>query len=480
MGKDERIALQHTADGGSTTFGSGTAPSAPPTAAVDTTGHLDTTATETATETVTGEAGTTDAPREVPGGRQPGGPVRSALASRGTRVLVAVGLVLVALNLRPAVSGLGPLLEEVRTGLGLSGAVLGVLTSVPALCFAVFGSLAPRLARRFGPLVVVVAAMGALAAGLALRALAGGTAVFLLTTALALAGIAVGNVLMPVVVKRWFPDRVGTMTGLYSTALAVGTSGAAALTVPLTQAVGGSWRFGLGVWALLALVAMLPFGAVLLLRRRREAAATGGAAVAPPGAPAPAFRMSRSATAWALGVFFGLQATGAYVVIGWLAQIYRDSGLSASTAGALMAVAMGVSIPLSFVLPRVAAALSHQGPLAAVLALCGLGGYTGLILAPTSAPVLWALLLGVSNCAFPLVLTMIGMRSRTGVGVAKLSAFVQSTGYLIAIPGPLLVGVLHDASGSWNPPLLMMCGLLVVQLAVGVLAGRHRFVEDGG
>ncbi|MBU7599736.1 MFS transporter [Streptomyces sp. P38-E01] len=430
---------------------------------------------------------TPDAPHGAPGDRRPAAPVRAVLASRRTRVLVAVGMVLVALNLRPAVSGLGPLLEEVRTGLGLSGAVLGVLTSVPALCFAVFGSLAPRLARRFGPLLVVVAAMAALAAGLALRAFAGGTAVFLLTTALALAGIAVGNVLMPVVVKRWFPDRVGTMTGLYSTALALGTSGAAALTVPLTQAAGGSWRFGLGVWALLALVAMLPFGAVLLRRRRTEAAAAGGAPADPSGAPAdpsgapaPAFRMSRSATAWALGVFFGLQATGAYVVIGWLAQIYRDSGLSAGTAGALMAVAMGVSIPLSFVLPRVAAALSHQGPLAAVLALSGLGGYTGLILAPTSVPVLWALLLGVSNCAFPLVLTMIGMRSRTGVGVAKLSAFVQSTGYLIAIPGPLLVGVLHDASGSWNPPLLMMCGLLVVQLAVGVLAGRHRFVEDGG
>lgn len=456
MGMDERIALQHTDHDSPTPSGNTVMPSFPP------------------------DRPASSAPPSAPAD----GADRPWTASRGTRWLVALGLVLVALNLRPAVAGLGPLLEEVKTGLGLSGAVLGVLTSVPALCFAVFGSLAPRLSRRFGPLVVVLAAMVALATGLALRALAGNTAVFLLTTALALAGIAVGNVLMPVVIKRWFPDRVGTMTGLYSMGLALGTSGAAALTVPIAQALGGSWRFGLGVWAGLAVVALLPFAAVLLRTRRRTRAAGlsagAGAETAQAGTAPATLRITRSTTAWALGAFFGLQATAAYVVIGWLPQIYRDAGVSAGTAGALLAVAMGVGIPLSFVLPRVAAALSHQGPLVLAIGLCGLGGYTGLILAPTGAPWVWALLLGVSNCAFPLVLTMIGMRARTGAGVAKLSAFVQSTGYLISLPGPLLVGILHDASGSWTVPLLLMAGLLTLQMLIGIIAGRHRFVEDGG
>ncbi|MCX2971296.1 MULTISPECIES: CynX/NimT family MFS transporter [Streptomyces] len=402
-------------------------------------------------------------------------PPRAAGRARWTLPLVAAGLVLAALNLRPAVSGLGPVLEEVRAALGMSGTVAGLLTSVPALCFAVFGSLAPRLARRLGPAAVVLGGMVAVTAGLALRPLAGSTAVFLLTSALALAGIAVSNVLMPVIVKRWFPDRVGGMTGLYSMALALGTAAAAALTVPAARAVGGGWRTGLGMWALLGALAVLPWAVVLV----RDRDARGPARPAPGAAPVAPLRITRSRIAWALGCFFGLQATAAYVTLGWLPQIFRDAGLSASTAGVLLAVSMGMGIPLSFVLPRVAARLRHQGPLVLVLGACGLSAYAGLWLAPAAGAWAWALLLGVSNCAFPLVLTMIGMRSRTSVGVGQLSAFVQGTGYLISIPGPLLVGVLHGLSGDWRAPLALLATLMAVQIGVGVLAGRDRCVEDG-
>ncbi|MCF6525728.1 MFS transporter [Streptomyces sp. JJ36] len=411
------------------------------------------------------------------------GPSRAPGGSRRTRLLVAAGLVLAALNLRPAVSGLGPLLEEVRAGLGMSGTVAGLLTAVPSLCFAVFGGLAPRLARRWGPAAVVLAGMAAVTAGLALRSFAGHTAPFLAASALALAGIAVSNVLMPVVVKHWFPDRVGSMTGLYSMALALGTAGAAAVTVPMTEALGGSWRVGLGAWAVLGVLALAPWTAVL--RDGRPAREPGGGAAEPAGPASPAggggaaVRITRSPTAWALGVFFGLQASAAYITMGWLPQIFRDAGVSASAAGAMLAVTMGMGIPLSFVLPRIAARLSHQGPLVAILGLCGLSGYAGLWSAPASGAWAWALLLGVSNCAFPLVLTMIGMRSRTSAGVVKLSAFAQSTGYLLSIPGPLLVGALRQHSGGWHLPLLLMTTLMVVQIGVGMLAGRDRCVEDG-
>ena len=177
--------------------------------------------------------------------------------------LLVVGVLLAALNLRPAISALGPLLKEVRADLGMSGVVAGLLTSVPALCFALFGSLAPRLARRGGSAPVVLTGMVAITAGLALRPFAGGTVTFLAASALALAGIAVSNVLMPVVVKRWFPDRVGSMTGLYSMGLALGTACAAAVTVPMTGVLGGSWRAGLGAWALLGVVAVVPWALVL-------------------------------------------------------------------------------------------------------------------------------------------------------------------------------------------------------------------------
>ncbi|MFE7134993.1 CynX/NimT family MFS transporter [Streptomyces sp. NPDC057638] len=406
--------------------------------------------------------------------------------------LVIVGIVLAAINLRPAITSLGALLEEVSAGLAMSGTVAGLLTSVPPLCFAVFGVAAPRLARRFGLAAVVCAAMVAIAAGLLVRPLTGATPAFLAVSALALVGIAVGNVLMPAIVKRHFPRQVGTVTGLYSMALALGTSVAAAVTVPLTDGpLGGDWRLGLGVWALPAVVAVLPW---LLLAREarvpareaRVAARGARAASRTPSATAPLHgsteettpRVRRSPTAWALACFFGLQATGAYITMGWMPQIYRDAGVPAGTAGALLAVTMVMGVPLAFVIPRLAARLPHQGPIVVVLGLCGLAGYTGLWLAPAAGAWAWALLLGFSNCAFPLALTMIGMRARTGAGVVGLSAFVQSTGYLIAITGPLLVGALYQHTGGWDAPIALMAGLLLPQIACGVRAGRDRTIED--
>ncbi|MGA5525194.1 CynX/NimT family MFS transporter [Streptomyces pseudogriseolus] len=411
----------------------------------------------------------------------PGAPTRAWRK----RLLVA-GIVLAALNLRPAITSFGALLEEVRDGLGMSGSVAGLLTSLPALCFAVFGVTAPRLARRFGPGAVVCAGMAAIATGLLVRPFVGNTAAFLLTSGLALAGIAVSNVLMPVIVKRWFPDRVGSMTGLYSMALALGTASAAAATVPVTDALGGDWQAGLAVWAALAAAAVLPW--LAFVRDRGGASAAGEGTPEPPrgdGRPgeraagqAPALRITRSRTAWALAVFFGLQATAAYISMGWMAQIFRDAGVPAGQAGLLLAVTMVMGVPLAFVIPRLAARLPRQGPIVLVLGVSGLLGYAGLYFAPAAGAWAWAVLVGIANCAFPLALTMVGMRARTGAGVAQLSAFAQSTGYLISIPGPLLVGVLYQHSGGWGLPIALMAGLMVPQMIVGVLAGRDRTVEE--
>lgn len=422
-----------------------------------------------------------------------------------TMRLLVLGIVLSALNLRPAITSLGALLEEVRDGLGMSGSVAGLLTSVPPLCFAVFGVMAPRLARRFGAGAVVCAGMVAIATGLLIRPYAGGTAGFLAGSALALMGIAVSNVLMPVIVKHWFPDRVGSMTGLYSMALALGTALAAAVTVPLTDTLGGSWQTGLALWAGLAVAAVLPWLPFVRGRvsppgaEKAAVAATGGDTSAgdtsardrdeagPTQASAPAeharvevprLRMARSRTAWALAVFFGLQATAAYITMGWMAQIFRDAGVPAGTAGLLLAVTMVMGVPLAFVIPRLATRLPHQGPIVLALGLCGLVGYAGLYLAPAAGAWAWAVLLGIANCAFPLALTMVGMRARTGPGVAQLSAFAQSTGYLISIPGPLLVGVLYQHSGGWGLPIALMSALMIPQMVVGFLAGRDRTVED--
>ncbi|MFF5443873.1 CynX/NimT family MFS transporter [Streptomyces sp. NPDC012888] len=421
--------------------------------------------------------------RATPADRTGTTPARTpARAAEPTRprwlgTVLVVGIVLAALNLRPAITSLGALFEEARTGLHMSGPVAGLITSVPALCFAVFGITAPRLSRRFGPAAVVCAGMGLVAAGLLVRPFMDDAASFLAFSALTLAGIALTNVLLPVIVKRWFPDRVGTMTGLYSMALAVGTSLAAAATVPMTEGLfDGDWRTGLLVWAALALVAVLPWLPVIRADRRDRAgnAPATGAAGSAAGGP----RVARSRTAWALACYFGLQATGAYTTMGWLPQIFRDAGVSAGTAGVLLAVTMAMGVPLAFVIPGLAGRMKHQSPIAAGLGLFGLVGYLGLYFAPAAGAWAWALLLGISNCAFPLAITMIGLRAKSPAGVVRLSAFAQSTGYLISIPGPLLIGTLYQHSGGWDLPLVLMAALLVPQIALGVLAGRDRTVED--
>jgi CP family cyanate transporter-like MFS transporter len=426
-----------------------------------------------------GSSAASDSP--APTGKRTGKQPEKASTRAWTTRLLVLGIVLAALNLRPAITSLGALLEEVRDGLGMSGSVAGLLTSVPPLCFAVFGVMAPRLARRFGPPAVVCAGMVLITAGLLIRPYIGGTVGFLIGSALALMGIAVSNVLMPVIVKRWFPDRVGSMTGLYSMGLALGTASAAAVTVPITDALGGSWRSGLAVWAALAAAAVLPW--IALVRHREvpsgaEAAGEQRSRARDAEQAQLVLRITRSRTAWALAVFFGLQATAAYITMGWMAQIFRDAGVSAGTAGLLLAVTMVMGVPLAFVIPRVATRLPRQGPIVIALGVCGLAGYAGLYLAPAGGAWAWAVLLGIANCSFPLALTMVGMRARTGAGVAQLSAFAQSTGYLISIPGPLLVGVLYQHSGGWGLPIALMAGLMVPQMVVGVLAGRNRTVED--
>jgi CP family cyanate transporter-like MFS transporter len=397
------------------------------------------------------------------------------------RVAALVALMLAAVNLRLAVTSVGPVLTEVRAGLGMSSTVAGLLTSVPVLCFSSFGLVAPRLAGRFGAARVIVAGLGALALGLAIRPYASGSALFMLLSVVALAGIAVVNVLLPMIVKEWFPERVGSVTGLYSVALNVGATAAAAATVPLTSAFGDDWRLGLACWALVAVLALpawLPLtraGAGLPLTRAGAGlpADTGTRPTVPPD---DVVRMGRNPVAWALAVYFGMQSTSAYVIIGWLPQIFRDAGLSAEKAGLLFATTSFLGVPLGLALSTLAGRMRSQSGMALTLGVFGVAGYGGLWWDPAAAPWLWAVLLGVVNTAFPLVLTMIGLRGSTPGRVVRLSAFAQGVGYLLAIPGPILIGALHDWSDGWRIPLALMIALMVPQAVAGVIAGRDRVV----
>jgi CP family cyanate transporter-like MFS transporter len=296
---------------------------------------------------------------------------------------------------------------------------------------------------------------------------------FLLLSFLSLAGMAVANVLLPSLVKLHFPDRVGLLTSLYSTFLALGLTSASVLTVPIAERGAGAgdsldWRLGLGAWALTAVIAVVPWLGLLRHDRRQvEQPHRFGLA-----------DVGRTRIGWVMASFFGLQSLQAYVIFGWVAKVYRDAGFSASTSGLLLGVATGVSIPLSFAIPSLAARLADPRRLLTVVMACYPVGYVGLIVAPVGGAWVWATALGIGTCTFPFILTLIGLRARTPAGTAALSGFTQSIGYLISVVGPFGIGVLHDATGSWTVPLLVLLVLCVPQYVAGLLASRPTYLED--
>jgi CP family cyanate transporter-like MFS transporter len=407
----------------------------------------------------------------------------------GPVALILVGVILVAVNLRAAVTSLGALLAEVSAGVGLSSTLAGVVTMLPALSFAVAGSATPWLARRLPPARILVLAMALLTTGLAGRALADGAAVFLACSTLSLAGIAVTNVLLPALVKQFFPDRIGLVTGAYTMTMIFGASAAAAASVPIAHAA-GSWRVGLGAWAGLAGIALLPW-LPAALRRSGTGLLRPGAG--PAGARDPAGRLggvrparvrparvrpARTRLGWAMAIFFGCQSLGAYALMGWLPQLFRDAGFAPATAGLLLALVTAISAPVAFLMPSLATRLGDLRPLILGLSGASIAAYLGLALAPGGAAGLWVVLVAVGQSAFPLSLALLGLRARTPAGTVALSAFVQSTGYLVAGLGPLLVGVLYGATGGWTVPLGLMIVVVCGQGLAGLVVARPRYIED--
>ena len=379
-----------------------------------------------------------------------------------------VGVVALAVNLRPAAVSVGPVLGEIRDDLSMSATMAGFVATLPVLCFAAFGALAPWAARRVGMHRTILGSLVALALGLALRAAASSTATFIAASVVALAGMATANVLLPPLVKRHFPDRIGLITGVYTTVLSLGLTLAGTLTAPIADAAGG-WRPGLAIWAGTAVLAALPWLGLVSHDSHLVPASHG---------QITARRLLRSGLAWSMAVFFGCQSLQAYVVFGWLPQIFRDAGFSANEAGLLLGLTTATSIPLSLALPSVAARLPHQrGP---ILALCAtyVVGYVGLIVAPVEGAALWAILIGAGTGIFPLALLLIGLRARTSEGTAALSGFAQSVGYLFAAVGPVSVGAMYDATHAWTWPLVLLIATVIPLAVTGWIVGRPRYVED--
>ncbi|HWJ11665.1 MAG TPA: MFS transporter [Nocardioides sp.] len=383
----------------------------------------------------------------------------------GARRRAGAGLVaavlLVAFNLRIAVTSLGALLDRLGE-LGVPATTQGLLTSLPVLCFALVGATAMALTRRVGVDRGLALALVALTVGLVLRVV-DGTPALIAGTFVACSGIALANVLIPAIVKEHFPGRVGAMTGAYTAVLSLGSAAGAALAVPLTNAT-DSWRLGLGLWAVVAVAAAVAWAPFARGRAERRSTVRGAS-------------MWRNPTAWAVTVLFGTQSLYAYVMMSWLPSLYADAGFSDEAAGLLLAISIIIGVPFFFLVPSLAGRMRHQGHLIAGLTLLTVAGWAGLWAAPAGGAWLWAALLGAGGAVFPVVLLCFALRTSSSADTAALSTMGQSVGYLIAAGGPFLIGTLHHATGGWALPCALLVGLGVIQISAGYLAGQPVVIE---
>lgn len=387
---------------------------------------------------------------------------------RVPRWLLAVAILCVACNLRPALTSVGPVLTEIRAALPELGAVVGLLTMLPVLCMGLAGPLAPGMARRWGAERVVLAWLGVLAAGLALRAV--GTALPLFAgTAVVGGAIGIVGVLLPGLVKRDFRDHGTLMTGLFTMCLCWGAAFSAGIMVPLSGLLNESWALALGAWAVPAMAAALIW-APMLPRR-------GGAAVVQ---ALPVRGLWCSPLAWQVTLFMGLQSSLAYTVFGWLAPILRDRGMDAAGAGWLVSFSVVLQLPAALVAPILAGRARDQRAAVAGALACTLAGLLGCLYAPVDGWPLWlaAAVLGVGQgAAFSVAMTLIVLRSRDGHVAAQLSSMAQGVGYTLAAFCPMALGLLHDAAGSWTPagPLFVVVAALALMAGLG--AGRKLILS---
>ncbi|MEW9681696.1 CynX/NimT family MFS transporter [Pseudomonas sp. TE50-2] len=378
--------------------------------------------------------------------------------------LLLLGLVLVALNLRPALSSMSPILGQVSEGLGLSASQAGLLTTLPVLCLGLFAPLAPILARRFGSERVILGILLTLALGILVRSALGATGVFI-GSLMAGASIGIIGVLLPGIVKRDFPQHAGTLTGVYTMALCLGAAMAAGATVPLTRHFDDSWALGLGFWVLPALLAMLVW-----LPQSRQGH----------GVHKVAYRVQglwRDPLAWQVTLYMGLQSSLAYIVFGWLPSILIGRGLSPTEAGLVLSGSVIVQLVSSLSAPWLATRGKDQRLAIVVVMLVTLGGLFGCLYAPLEGLWGWAILLGLGQGGtFALALTLIVLRSKDAHVAANLSSMAQGVGYTLASMGPFAVGLVHDLTGGWGAVGWIFAVLGIGAIAFGLGAGRALHV----
>ncbi|MCX5440745.1 MFS transporter [Streptomyces sp. NBC_00056] len=390
--------------------------------------------------------------------------------------LLATGVLLIAVNLRPGVVSVSPELDAIRHSTGLSAPLAGLLTTLPILCFGLLAPFASRLSLRIGMSRALGAMMVLLTAGIALRLAPGLPALFAGTVLLG-AAISLSNVLVPSVIKRHFHQRTGLMMGLYSVALFCGAALAAGVTVPLGQAVGFGWRGSIGVWAVLSALAFLVWLPQLRAGRQEAPTPVTNKGAGTPDVSRRPLRHSR--LAWQITFLMGLQSLVYYACAAWIPAMLTSEGMSSTEAGWMLSLMSLVGIVGSLTFTALVGRARHQVP----FALCGTvlfgASLVGLAFAPVGGAYAWMLMQGFgSGLLISTALAVIVLRSPDSTRAAQMSGMAQGVGYLLAAAGPFVLGALHDATDGWTAPMLLLAALCVPMGIAGVGAGRDRQLDD--
>ena len=387
--------------------------------------------------------------------------------NKASRILLLVGILCVAINLRPALSSIGPLVGMIRQDLGLTETLLGLLTTLPLIAFGIISTMTPLFTKRFGIGNTLLAALILLSMGIVVRSIGGIITLYLGTILLGIA-IAFGNVLIPALIKRNFPHKAGLVTSLYSGIMSLGAAVAAGLSYPLAQAMGMGWRGSLVVWAALAIIALIIWMPNLKRIKRTTPSRSFKEAMK---------KLSGSLLVWKLALYMGLQSFAFYVILAWLPAILIDRGFDASYAGWMLSLSQATGIIGAILIPIWAGSRKDQRLVIAVLVLIEVFSLIGLMIPSLGMVELWTGLIGMAlGGTFGLALLLIVLRSHDAETAAELSGIVQSIGYFIAATGPFIVGLIYDITEVWNYTIILLLVLAILKLIMGLPVGKDRKV----
>ncbi|MCB5239782.1 CynX/NimT family MFS transporter [Niallia circulans] len=383
--------------------------------------------------------------------------------------MIIVGIIFIAVNLRAPLTSVGPLVGIIRDEVHISNTLAGMITTLPLLSFALFSPIVPKLARKIGVEVIILISIIFLTIGIILRSLSGMATLYVGTAVLGLA-ISVSNVLLPSLIKREFPTRIGLMTGVYSISMNLLGAIASGISVPIAIGLGFGWQGALGIWGMLSFISIVLW-VPQIKRQNRETTDIQNQVLE------SNVNLWRSALAWQVTLFMGLQSMVFYILIAWLPEILKQQGISSDQSGWLLSVMQLALLPFTFIVPIIAGRMKSQRFLVTITTILLLSGTLGLIYGSLSLIVCWIVMLGIGGgFAFSLAMMFFGLRTENAGQAAELSGMAQSVGYLLAAIGPTLFGYLHDVTNSWTIPLFILVGASILLLIFGLGAARDRYI----